>query len=116
MKKKHLILLLTLVICIFIAWFIYNSFREWECCDYTKKFKKANEIIQKIENYRKCHGRLPESLKDVGYEQEEKVFGGPIFYDKTDSDKYIIWFGAGSLGSSCIYHSETGKWTPTPVG
>jgi hypothetical protein len=115
-KKKYIVLTILLAICLLLAWFVSEFLREWECHEYKKEYKKANEIIQKIENYRKACGKLPESLEEVGYEPEEKVFGGPIFYDKLDSDKYIIWFGGRSVGSSCIYHSETGEWTSVPVG
>ena len=114
-KKKYIVLTILLAICLLLAWFVSEFLGEWECCEY-KEYKKAVEVIQKIEEYKKCHGQLPDSLEEVGYEPEEKVFGGPIFYEKTAPNKYIIWFGAGGLCSSCVYHSETKQWTPTPVG
>ncbi|MCP4221455.1 MAG: hypothetical protein GY765_42915 [bacterium] len=114
-KKKCVVLTILLAICLFLVWSVSEILREWECCEYSE-FKKANEVIQKIEDYRKCHGKLPDSLDDVGYIPEEKIFGGPIFYDREATDRYIIWFGAGGVGNSCVYHSETGKWTPSPVG
>lgn len=107
MKKKYRILLISLVICLFLTWFIYNALRPWDCCDYTSKFKKGNEIIQKIEDYRKSKGKLPESLDDIG---EDPNADGPVYYEKTDSANYYIWFGT-TLGSSCTYHSETKEWT-----
>jgi hypothetical protein len=63
-KKKYVALMMLLAICLFLAWFISEFLREWECHEYSA-FKKANEIIQKIEDYRKCHGKLPDSLKDI---------------------------------------------------
>ena len=112
MKKKYRITLISLtiflLICLFLVWYVFNFFRDWECCDYTWYFKKANEVIQKIEDYRKCKGKLPESIEDIGETCDE---GGPIFYDKIDDTNYEVWFGT-TLGSSCVYKSETKQWTP----
>ena len=63
-KKKHVVLLILFGICLIVTWFSFEFFREWECQEYGS-FKKANEIIQKIENYRKDCGKLPESLEEV---------------------------------------------------
>ncbi|MCX6579259.1 MAG: hypothetical protein NT166_03670 [Candidatus Aminicenantes bacterium] len=111
MKKKYRILITSLMICLFLAWFIYNALRPWECCEYSEEFKKGNEIIQKIEDHRRCKGVLPESLDDIGEVMDER---GPIFYQKYDTE-YEIWFGT-TLGSSCLYSSEKKKWTTYPVG
>lgn len=118
MKKKILItpslVLFALLILLTSIWFFnpFCIFEKENCeCNRWKHFRKATEIIQKIENYRKHHGKLPDTLDDIGYEPEEKVFGGPIFYDKINSKDYRIWFGT-YLGESCVYHSKTKKWTP----
>lgn len=112
MKKKYRILFLSLVIflliCLFFLWYVFNFFRDLECCDFTGEFKKGNLIIQKIEDYRKSKGKLPELLDDIG---EDPKSDGPIYYKKIDSDNYEIWFGT-TLGSSCVYKSETKEWTP----
>jgi hypothetical protein len=111
MKKKHTFFIVILVIGLFFAWILYNIFREWKCCDFSD-FNKGNEIIRKIEAFKKSTGKLPDKLEDIGENIKDE---SPIFYEKIDTDKYEIWFGT-TLGSSCVYKSETGKWTPTPVG
>jgi hypothetical protein len=109
MKKKYrLLLIIPLMIGLFSAWIIYDFFREWKCCDYTSKYNKGIGIIQKIEFYRMIKGKLPDSLDDIG---EDPQADGPIYYSKIDSVNYEIWFGT-TLGESCVYRSETKKWTP----
>jgi hypothetical protein len=111
-KKKHVVLIILLAICLFLVWFVSEFLREWECHEYSA-FKKANEIIEKIEDYRKYHKKLPDSLEDIG---EQERMEGPVYYNKWDSDNYTISFSGRSVGSSCVYHSETGEWTSVPVG
>lgn len=84
---------------IFICIFSCNS------RDYQLK-KQGNVIIKKIENYRLINHKLPNGLKDIGIEE---TLEGPIYYNKIDSTKYIIWYGT-TLGESIIYNSETKKW------
>ena len=72
------------------------------------EYEKAVEIIQKIEEYKKCHGKLPDSLEDIGVKERME---GPVFYDKIDTEKYEVWFSY-YFGESCTYHSDTKAWTP----
>jgi hypothetical protein len=106
-KKKHVVLLILLAICLLFSWLIYEELREWDCNEY-KEYKKAVEVIQKIEDYKKCHGKLPDSLEDIGVKERME---GPVFYDKIDTEKYEVWFSY-YFGESCTYHSDTKIWTP----
>jgi hypothetical protein len=113
-KKILFIILFTLTILLALIWLLnpFCLFEKDNCeCMKWKHYSKAIETIQKIEDFRKHHDKLPDSLEEVGYEPEEKVFGGPIFYRKINSKNYIIWFGT-YLGESCTYHSDTKTWTP----
>ncbi len=68
--------------------------------------KEGNEIVGKIESFRKDKGRLPDSLSEIGIKETEE---GPIYYAKKSDTKYVLWFGA-ELGESVSYNSDTKKW------
>jgi len=106
-KKKYIVMTILSVICLILGWLIYESLRAWDCNEY-KEYEKAVEVIQKIEDYRRCHGKLPDSLTDIG---EEERMEGPIFYKKINSEEYEVWFSY-YFGESCTYHSDTKTWTP----
>ena len=70
------------------------------------KIKTGNEIVNKIENFKKDKGKLPETLSETGIEEKEE---GPIYYRKQHETKYILWFGT-TLGESVTYNSDTKEW------
>jgi len=70
------------------------------------RIKTGNEIINKIESFRKEKGRTPISLSEIGVEEKEE---GPIYYQRKDETRYILWFGK-ELGESVVYDSEKKKW------
>jgi len=74
----------------------------------SKNIKEANQIINKIENYRKIRHKIPNNLDVIGVQETEE---GPVYYKKIDSSNYIIWIQAeSSIGESKIYYSDTQKW------
>ena len=77
-------------------------------CNLSEKSKinQGNEIVNKIENYRKEKGVLPTSLSEVGIEEKEDSV---IHYKKESETKFILWFGT-TLGESTTYDSETKNW------
>ena len=75
-------------------------------CGYGEKLEKGNEVIAKVETYKKEKGRLPNSLSEIGIVEMES---GPIYYKKQSETKYVIWFGK-ELGESATYDSDTKKW------
>jgi hypothetical protein len=80
-------------------------------CSYFREQSLKNEgdqIIVKIESFKKGHTRLPDSLSDIGISTKEE---GPIYYLKTDDMSYKVWFGTG-LGESVTYDSEKREWSP----
>ncbi len=87
------------LIIIFIAIFIL-------ACGYGDELKQGNEVVAKIEKFKKEKGRLPDSLSEIGVVETES---GPIFYKKESETKYIVWFGQ-ELGESATYDSDTKKW------
>ena len=72
--------------------------------------KEGNEVIAKIESFKKDNGRLPESLEEVGIVVTE---GGP-FYTKKDSSRYILDAPWGFDSKSLVYDSATQKWEEKP--
>ncbi len=68
--------------------------------------KEGSEVVAKIERFKKENDRLPLSLSEIGIEEREE---GPIYYQKQNSSKYIIWF-VEELGESVTYDSDTKKW------
>ncbi|CAM3049813.1 hypothetical protein DRF59_16290 [Chryseobacterium flavum] len=74
----------------------------------SKNIKKANQIINKIENYRKLKHVIPNNLNAIGVKETEE---GPVYYKKVDSLNYMVWVQAeSSIGESKIYYSDTQKW------
>lgn len=77
-------------------------------CSYAERNKKnGNEIIRRIEEFRKSYDTLPYSLQEIG--QEEIVDNVLFCYEKVDSIHYMVWFGT-TLGEGIYYYSDTKKW------
>jgi hypothetical protein len=72
----------------------------------THLIKNGNELIGKIEEFRKNKGRIPDSLSEIGVEPKEE---GPIYYEKINNAKYKLWFGT-VLGESVTYDSDEKSW------
>ncbi len=71
-----------------------------------KLIKKGNDLVSKIELYRKNKGILPATLSEIGIEEKEE---GPLYYQTKDSINYMVWFGT-SEGESKTYYSDSKKW------
>ena len=67
-------------------------------------FRTGNEIVSRVEVFRASNGRLPETLKEVGMDDQVKVF-----YQKISDDEYCVWFGT-TLGESDTFNSRTKEW------
>lgn len=89
------------VLCLVLCGSIFSCTTKDE-----KLQKEAGEIINKIEEYKALKNQLPSSLTEIGIKETEQ---GPLYYEKKDSARYIIWYGA-SLGESVTYDSETKMW------
>ena len=74
------------------------------CTD--KRQKLGEEIIAKIETYKKQNGHLPKKLNDIGVIEKEE---GPIYYSKQNETTYKVYYGGG-LGESIVYNFETKRW------
>jgi len=74
-------------------------------CNYAER-EASNEIVAKVEQFKKSTGHLPNALSDLGIEENE---GCPC-YCKTSNDSYMVWYGT-TLGESDTYDSRTTKWS-----
>ena len=75
-------------------------------CGFSDKTTKGNEAIIKIEEFKSKNGKLPNSLSEVEIVETEN---GPIYYERKNDSKYILWFGK-ELGESVTYDSDTKQW------
>ena len=73
--------------------------------------KTGDEVISQIESYRKTHGRLPETLENVGFLDPNPR----VFYQTTGKDQYCVWFET-RMGEAETYYSRTKKWEDTDCG
>jgi hypothetical protein len=108
MKRKLIDTFFFFLLFLVLVWFVNQCcyIKRCKCSDWPE-YKKANEIIKKVESYRKKNGVLPNSLEDIG---EETTMDGPVYYDKIKSDLYVVSFSLNSVGESCTYYSDTKKW------
>lgn len=74
-------------------------------CNYSER-KASNEIVAKVEQFKKSTGRLPDRLSDISVKENESC---PC-YCKTSNDSYMVWYGT-ALGESDSYDSRTKLWS-----
>ena len=67
--------------------------------------RTGDQIISRVEAFRRAHKYLPETLKEVGLDNPDLK----VFYRKISEDEYCVWFGT-SLGESETYSSRARKW------
>ena len=103
--KKKTILSILIVISILIS--VIICFRYIENDNY---LKRGDELINKIELYRKQYNMLPEDISELGV--KESMSDGP-YYEKQDSMHYVVFFTIG-FDESKVYSSETKKWGNEP--
>lgn len=72
-----------------------------------REFRVGNSVITRVEAFRASHGRLPETLEEVGITDPDLT----VYYCKAEKDEYYVWFGT-TLGESETYDSRARKWVP----
>ena len=101
--KKHKIQLIKLT-CI-----IYLSFLFFAPSCSSNDFTKAEETIEKIEEYKKTHARLPISLNEIGLDNNT----GPVFYDLLNNSHYQLFYAVQS-GEIWAYNTIEKQWENCP--
>ena len=72
--------------------------------------KKGKWLIEKVENYKKQYGELPESAADLNVESE---MGEGPYYEKLDNNRYTVYYNIG-FDNTFAYYSDTGEWKEKP--
>lgn len=70
-----------------------------------RDFRTGNEIVSRVEAFRKGHRRLPDTLDEIGIHDPELR----VFYQKNSDDEFVVWFGT-LLDESETYNSRTKRW------
>lgn len=75
---------------------------------YSEQYRKAGDVISKIERYKKEHNVYPPNLSELGIEEKEE---GPFYYRLQDDGTFWIWFSGGKSFFACqTYDSGTREW------
>jgi len=72
---------------------------------HASEFRAGDQLVSKINSFKKAHGYLPETLDEIGIHDSDSA----VYYQRQSAGDYIVWFGT-TLGESEVYHSETNKW------
>ena len=73
MKKKIFAIITIAMLLFFILFFIFKDEREKELTD------KGDQIIEKIEAFRQEHHKIPKTLNEVGFTNDDGA--NMLFYD-----------------------------------
>jgi hypothetical protein len=102
-KTNNLIKFIALAILgLFLVWFFFLKESREE-----RLVKKGDLIVVGIEKFRNEFRKFPHSMEELGIKEEEGV--DALYYQKRDSNNYILWFGT-TLGESVTYYSDSKTW------
>lgn len=109
--KKALIISISIIILIILSITVY-----WNLpIEVTRKsdIKLGNELVEKIEIYKKSNGKLPETndwqtLEKIGFKKDEVA--NPT-YTSDQNDNYELVYIDGFDGPYLIWNSHEKKWT-----
>lgn len=110
--KKAFIISITILILIVLSITVY-----WNLpIEVTRKsdIKLGNELIEKIEIYKKSNGKLPETndwqtLEKLGFRMED--LGTRPSYVKDSTHNYELSYPEGFDGPYLLWNSQEKKWT-----
>jgi hypothetical protein len=109
--KKALIISISVIIAIILSVTIY-----WNLpIEITRKsdIKFGNELIQKIEDYKKINQKLPENndwqtLEKLGFKKDEAA--NPVYASDENGNYEFVYF-EGFDGPYLMWNSQERKWT-----
>ena len=109
--KRIIYIVITVILSFVVCWFVYLKLPF----EITRKsdIKFGNELIQKIENYRYEHLKLPpnydwELLRQLGFRME--MLGTTPSYSKITDDEYELIYLEGFDGPYLLYNSIERIW------
>ena len=97
----RIVLLLSAFVGLALVLFLFQP--DW--LFHWQDFRVGNGIISRVDAFKKDHGRLPETLKEVGMNDPDLN----VYYCKAVDDEYYVWFGT-TLGESETFSSLARKW------
>ena len=109
--KKALIISISIIILIILSIIVY-----WNLpIEVTRKsdIKFGNELIEKIENYKKSNGKLPETndwqtLEKLGFKKDESA--NPTYTSEPNGNYELVYID-GFDGPYLLWNSQEKKWT-----
>lgn len=104
MSIKKLIYISCLAVLLLIGfWYLYlRNANE------NRLMREGKEVVKKIEYYRTEKKKLPASLSEIGFIEDDRT-DLYLQYTKVDSIRYYIWLGM-SLEESKFYYSDSKRW------
>ena len=101
--KYSILIIFGVFVLLFSFWYFYlRTERE------QRLIKDGNILIEKIEEFKEVHGRLPETISDLGMVDIDRGLN-TLYYNKINDSSYIVFFGQG-LGESIIFNSDQMQW------
>ena len=104
---KKIFILLNIITIFFILFITYCYFVNKEK---NELIKGASILIQKVDSYKLLKKRLPESVTELGIEEQMDI---GTYYQKLDSNRYIIYYNIG-FDDSFVYYSNLKEWRHNP--
>lgn len=99
---KRVMQFILILVVLFLLYDIFlNESRE------DRLMKEGDALVEKIENFRQTHNRLPDSLEEIGLKEGEGV--DALYYNIYSKNNYMVSFGM-ILGESKTYYSDTKQW------
>lgn len=106
--KKNMLLIMVVLVCMVgaIVCYLPVYLRNKEISDLEKR---GNELVLKIEAYKKRTHKLPHYIEDLGLNLPDNY---PFSYDIAhDSSYYVVGFEIAPF-RSMVYYSDTKTWIP----
>ena len=94
-------IILSVVILAMLLFFFITSKREKDLT------QRGEDIVEKIEFFRKENHRLPKDLNEIGILEEEN--SNALYYDIRNDTSYTVSFMM-SIDYNKTYYSDTKKW------
>ena len=98
--KKTYIIVSVVILTMLLFFFIKNK-REKDL------IQKGEDIVEKIELFRKKNHCLPKDLNEIGILEEENAHA--LYYDVRNDTSYTVSFMM-SIDYNKTYYSDTKKW------
>ena len=98
-KQSPLFLGIPALALAFVLWVGYEmAAPRWPWVFCWSEVRQANKVVAAVNSFQSRHGRLPDTLADMGMEDCES---GLVYYEQMSDSTFIVWFGT-VLGESAV--------------